>query len=172
MALPAQGHNDGPLFESARNMKKPLLLSALLLACSGVGQADDGALRRCRGLADAAARLACYDALPLPAPAAPGAPAAAPRAPVASPSLMERFGLETRQPQADRIESHIPGHFTGWDANSLIRLANGQVWRVVDGSWLHGEWNNPKVTVRRGMFGAFFLDIEGENRSPRVQRVQ
>lgn len=151
--------------------KKPLLLllSVLLLAVAGPGQADDGGLRRCRGVADAAARLACYDALPLPSVAAPGT---APRAPAASPSLMERFGLEARQPQADRIESHIPGLFTGWDANSSIRLANGQVWKVVDGSWLHGEWKDPKVTVRRGVLGAFFLDIEGESRSPRVQRVR
>lgn len=157
-------------------MKRPLVLSmaALMLPLSGLGQADDGALRRCRGIADAAARLACYDALPLPAAGAPPA-ASRPASPVresASPSLMERFGLETRRPQADRIESHIPGLFTGWDKNSLIRLANGQVWKVVDGSWLHGEWDNPKVTVRRGMLGAFYLDIEGESRAPRVQRVQ
>lgn len=86
--------------------------------------------------------------------------------------MLERFGLESRQPRTDRIESHIPGLFTGWDANSKIRLANGQVWKVVDGSWLHGEWSNPKVTIRRGMMGAFYLDIEGENRSPRVERLQ
>lgn len=146
-------------------------MATWLLTAPGIGHADEEALRRCRGVTDPAARLACYDALPLPAPGA--APrAAAPVRDSASPSLLERFGLETRQPQADRIESHIPGLFTGWDPNSTIRLANGQVWRVVDGSWLHGEWNNPKVTVRRGVFGAFFLDIEGGNRSPRVQRVR
>lgn len=154
-------------------MKKVPFVALLLLASPGLGHADEGAaLRRCRGIADAGARLACYDALPLPGPGVSGAQGAAPPAPAAAPSLMERFGLETRQPQADRIESHIPGLFTGWDPNSSIRLANGQVWRVVDGSWLHGEWTNPKVTVRRGVFGAFFLDIEGENRSPRVQRVR
>ena len=159
-------------------MKKPLLLSlaALALLSSPATQADDGALRRCRGIADAAARLACYDALPLPAPGA--AAAAAPsvagqsEAPAREASLLDRFGLEFRQPQADRIESHIPGLFTGWDANSQIRLANGQVWKVADGSWLHGEWNNPKVSIRRGMLGSFYLDIEGESRSPRVQRVK
>lgn len=159
-------------------MKKPLLLSmaALALSWSPATQADDGALRRCRGIADATARLTCYDALPLPAPgaAASAAPPAAarPAAPVREASLLERFGLESRQPQADRIDSHIPGLFTGWDAKSQIRLANGQVWKVVDGSWLHGEWNNPKVSIRRGMLGSFYLDIEGESRSPRVQRVK
>lgn len=154
-------------------MKKPLLLSmaVLLLASPGLGQADEGGLRRCRGIADAASRLACYDALPLPAAGAAARPTV-PGREAASPSLMERFGLESRQPQADRVESHIPGLFTGWKANSQIRLANGQVWKVVDGSWLHGEWHNPKVSVRRGMLGAFYLDIEGESRSPRVRRVE
>lgn len=155
-------------------MKKALLLlsmSAVVLALPALGQPGERDLRRCRGMEDAAARLACYDALPLPAPGTPAAPPA-PVAPAREASLLERFGLETQQPRADRIESHIPGLFTGWKANSQIRLANGQVWRVVDGSWLHGEWNNPKVSIRRGMMGAFYLDIEGENRSPRVQRVQ
>ncbi len=151
-------------------------MAALALLSSPATQADDGALRRCRGIADAAARLACYDALPLPAPgvAAATAPpvAARPAAPAREASLLERFGLESRQPQADRIDSHIPGLFTGWDANSQVRLANGQVWKVVDGSWLHGEWDNPKVSIRRGMLGSFHLDIEGESRSPRVQRVK
>jgi hypothetical protein len=156
-------------------MTKHLLLSLSLavtfLAAPGLGHADEEGLRRCRGIAEAAARLACYDALPVPARGATPRPAA-PAREAASPSLLERFGLETSQPQADRIESHIPGLFKGWDANSSITLANGQVWRVVDGSWLHGEWDNPKVTVRRGMFGAFFLDVEGAGRSPRVQRVR
>lgn len=151
-------------------------MAVLALSTSPATLADDGALRHCRGIADAAARLACYDALPLPAPGAatPAAPpvAARPAAPARDASLLERFGLESRQPQADRIESHIPGLFTGWDANSQIRLANGQVWKVVDGSWLHGEWSNPKVSIRRGMLGSFYLDIEGESRSPRVQRVR
>ena len=152
-------------------------MAALALSSSPATQADDGALRRCRGIADAPARLACYDALPLPeagaaAPAAAPAAAARPAAPPREASLLERFGLESRQPQADRIESHIHGLFTGCDANSQIRLANVQVWRVVDGSWLHGEWNNPKVSVRRGVLGSFYLDIEGESRSPRVQRIR
>ena len=31
---------------------------------------------------------------------------------------------------------------------------------------------NPKVRVRRGALGAFFLEFEGSNRSPKVRRVQ
>jgi hypothetical protein len=46
------------------------------------------------------------------------------------------------------------------------------VWRIADDSkgalWVE----NPKVRVRRGALGAFYLEIEGTNRSPRVQRLQ
>ncbi len=149
---------------------------ALMLLSVGA-LADETGLKRCRAIAEAAARLACYDALPLSAgaaaPAAPRVAAPAPRD--AAPGLVERFGMEEKAaplPQAQRIESHIPGRFTGWGPNSQIRLANGQVWQVVDDSSLRREWDNPKVVVRRGMLGSFFLDIEGDNRSPRVKRVR
>ena len=158
-------------------MKKSsvLLLPALLLvAFPGIGLADDAGLRRCRLIADPPARLACYDALVPGAASAPAAPPATPApAREASPALVERFGMEHKGPaQSERIESHIPGRFQGWRANSRIRLANGQVWQVVDNSWFGGEWDNPKVAIRRGAFGSFYLDIEGENRSPRVRRVE
>ena len=42
-----------------------LALLPLLVLAAPLAHADDEALRRCRGLADAGARLACYDALPL-----------------------------------------------------------------------------------------------------------
>jgi hypothetical protein len=32
--------------------------------------------------------------------------------------------------------------------------------------------DNPKVVIRRGMMGGFFLELEKTNRSPRVRRVQ
>ena len=156
-------------------MKKSLALppALLVMAFSGMGLADDAGLRRCRGIAESADRLACYDALALPGAAVvPAAPASASARTPSPSALMERFGMESKAAQADRIESHIPGRFEGWRANSLIQLANGQVWKVVDESWLHGEWDNPKVAIRRGMLGSFYLDIEGENRSPRVRRVQ
>ena len=70
------------------------------------------------------------------------------------------------------MESHIPGHFEGWGPSARIKLANGQVWQVVDGTSAFFNRDNPKVVVRRGMMGGFFLEIENSNRSPRVRRVQ
>jgi hypothetical protein len=119
-------------------MKKALLV---LLLVSGAALGDDAG---CRGIADATARLACYDALPLPAGSdaaaksqavtpAPSAPAAA--AAVAAPAAtaaqqaQQEFGLPPKTPRAElqNIESYIPGHFEGWEPRMRITLANGQV---------------------------------------------
>ena len=93
-----------------------------LAVAGGALAADDAALHRCRALADAPARLACYDALPL---------AAAPAAPATGAAT---FGMETRQPEVAAITTHIEGRFEGWQPGSRIRLANGQLWQVSDGS--------------------------------------
>jgi hypothetical protein len=155
-----------------------MAFAALLL--SGGTLADDAGLMRCRAIGDSAARLACYDALArqvegrfgqpktsAPAVVAPAAPRAAP------PQTVANFGMENRQPlELQSIQSHIPGRFEGWKANSRIQLANGQVWQVTDGSSVMMWLENPKVEVRRGALGSFFLDIENDKRSPRVKRIQ
>ncbi|HUR19829.1 MAG TPA: hypothetical protein VMZ90_03420 [Vicinamibacterales bacterium] len=158
-----------------------LALSTLALPSA----ADDAALRRCRALKEASARLACYDAVPLQAPGGPALPQAAaqpapsaapqPAAPASPAETPEaRFGMERRVAAAElpTIESYIPGPFQGWGPNYRIRLANGQVWQIADDSGRRMDVRDPKVTVRRGALGAFFLDFEGDNRSPRVKRIQ
>lgn len=150
------------------------------VAVSTAAWADDAGLRRCRAITEAPTRLACYDALPLAteprsglAPVArppSAAPAPGARAPASSEA---QFGLAPKpSEELPAIESHIPGLFEGWRPNERIRLANGQVWQVVDESSSALQRRDPKVTVRRGALGAFYLDIEGDNRSPRVRRVQ
>lgn len=149
------------------------VLALLLLAATTSALADDAALLRCRAIQDGPARLACYDAIAVPA--APKAAAKAP-ATAAAPaaSSREQFGFEHKQEilKVEAIESTIPGRFEGWRANENIRLANGQVWQVVDDSRASHWIENPKVRVRRGALGAFYLEIEGTNRSPRVRRLQ
>ena len=150
--------------------------AALIFLVALPAHADDEGILKCRSIASAAARLACYDAIVVGAPAA--APAAAARAPAtaapAAAPAKEQFGFEHRQEilKVDAIESTIPGRFEGWRANENIRLANGQVWQVVDDSRASLWIENPKVRVRRGALGAFYLEIEGTNRSPRVRRLQ
>jgi hypothetical protein len=75
--------------------------------------------------------------------------------------------------EANHIDSTIVGRFDGWGPNARIKLANGQVWRVVDGSEaVLAPMDNPKVRVERNFFGTMFLKIEGTNNSPKVRRVQ
>jgi hypothetical protein len=167
-------------------MKVPRLPSALilsllsLLALPRAALADDQALRQCRALGEAQARLACYDRIPLGAPAAiAAAPAAAP-APVVAPApavAAERnFGMEAekrKEAEPSSIESTIVGDFDGWAPGAQIRLANGQVWRVVDGSnAVLSPMKNPKVRIARNMIGTLFMEIEGTNNSPKVRRVR
>ncbi|MBC8022806.1 MAG: hypothetical protein H7Y14_06785, partial [Burkholderiales bacterium] len=87
----------------------------------------------------------------------------------------QEFGMEQRAPAVAppaTMESSIPGRFEGWGPNERIKLANGQVWQVVDGSKAVLDLNNPKVVIRRGMMGGYFLELEDTNRSPRVRRLQ
>ena len=140
-------------------LRTSLLLA--LLGTAGAAFADDTAILACRNLADGAARLACYDAIP-----AGARPAAA---------AVQSFGLEHKQPEepARSVESTIAGNFSGWGPATLFTLANGQVWKVVDGSSADlAPVTNPPVKIVRNMFGTLFLEIDGTNASPKVRRVR
>ena len=160
-------------------LKAAAILTLTLAASAAL--ADDAGLQGCRAIADSARRLACYDALPVApraAPSASAAPAAGAPAgtPAASPgqSLLSRFGFEGRaQPdELPFLESQIAGTFEGWGPNSKITLANGQVWQISDGSRRMVWLESPKVTIRRGAIGSFFLDVERVSVAPRVRRIQ
>ena len=150
-------------------------LALAMLGSAALAQDGRSALQQCRTLADGAARLACYDAIPLgDARPTAAAPAAAPApAPVVAPVAAD-FGMTRKAaaPEADQIDSEIPGLFEGWESHSTIRLANGQVWQIDDGSTGVYAVQSPKVTIRRGLFGSFTLEIEGIKRAPKVKRVQ
>lgn len=127
--------------------------------------------RRCLAplpqLARTGRRLACYDTL---------ADATRPVAlqPASAPSPEAAFGLpESRRPDSiDAVHTGVGPHFAGWGPNSRIRLDNGQVWQVVDGSSVVVSEGARAVTVKRGALGSFLLDIEGLKTSPRVRRVE
>jgi len=139
--------------------------------------ADDAALRRCRAMAEAGARLACYDALPLGSTGTrtPGTASTGPAAPSAAPPAQAAFGLPPSvQPGGEQafIDSQIAGRFQGWNPEQLIELTNGQVWRIADGSRAFFDALNPKVRIERGAFGAFYMLVEGINQAPRVRRTR
>ena len=161
-------------------------LLVLLLLASGAALADDAGIMRCRGIADGVKRLACYDALVVPSPAAKPAAAPAQSQPQAGAAAQaaapagtgqqtpEQFGIERRPAKTDldAIESRILGHWDGWEAKSRIKLENGQVWQVTDDSSQYFYVDNPKITIRRGLLGAYYLEVEGSNATARVRRLQ
>lgn len=155
---------------------KALPIAVLLLA-SGSALANDGALLKCRAIADVTARVACYDAIPVGQAHAAAVAAQPAAAPAASARTAEaNFGMEAakkREAEPKRIQSTIVGDFDGWGANTRIKLANGQVWRVIDNSEavLPRRADTP-VTIERNVFGSLFLRVDGTNSSARVRRVE
>jgi hypothetical protein len=146
------------------------LATSALLPLTASAAVSDADLQRCRAEAAAAARLACYDALPVTGAAAiPAAGVAA-----AGASAGARFGLEheARKNEPDAVESTVAGRFEGWEPNSRITLANGQVWRVIDDSRAVMWIENPTVRVERASLGSFMLHVVGKNDVARVRRVQ
>jgi hypothetical protein len=152
-------------------MKPALPLLLTLLCASGAALADDAALLACRKLDDGPARLACYDVIPADADAP--RPALAAAAAPADPA--QSFGLENvRRPEAPKlIDSTLVGRFDGWGPNTQFKLANGQVWRVSDGSsGMLDPVTDPKVRISRNMFGTMFIEFPGTNQSAKVKRVR
>ena len=141
-------------------MNTPLIASLVLLLGPTAAMADDAALRQCRAIDNAAARLVCYDALPLPPLPAP---AQTPEG---------QFGLPAPSERVQELVTRYEGLFDGWRPNDRIRLANGQVWQVVDDSSGVYALKNPKVTIKRGALGRFVLDIDGAAKMPGVRRVE
>ncbi len=146
------------------NLTRLLLLS---ITATATAAAHSQELRNCRALPETAARLACYDGLPLPATAPP------PAAPPAAPSGDAAFGLQgPARGEVAAVSSSVAGRFEGWGAKSRIRLANGQVWEVTDGSSAAAWLLNPQITVRRAALGSYLLEVEGMNGTARVRRVE
>lgn len=148
-------------------------LTLALMASVGAASAQDNGLQRCRAIGDTTARLACYDALADARPRPP-APAVAPVAAAPAVKPADSFGLPAKPPAGEpqAVQSSVGADFAGWGPNQSIKLANGQVWQIVDGSSVSLSRGARKVSVRRGLFGAFHLDIEGLNTSPKVRRVE
>ncbi len=86
---------------------------------------------------------------------------------------VDRFGLESKQAnEVQQIETSIEGPFEGWVPRQRIRLANGQVWEIADGTTHWMSVDNPKVVIWRGLLGAIYMSIGKLNQSPRVERVK
>lgn len=73
---------------------------------------------------------------------------------------------------ADPVQSTVKGEFRGFSGGSVIALENGQRWQVIAGDLFIGKpVNSPKVTIKPGMMGAWYLEVEGQIPKAKVRRI-
>lgn len=86
----------------------------------------------------------------------------------------DRRGMNDRDSDRDApIEARIEGRFSGWTGNDRFELDNGMVWRQAEADqFAMPATENPQVTVSPGLFGAWYLSVEGYSRRVRVERVR
>ncbi len=86
----------------------------------------------------------------------------------------DRIGLPPAASESgDRVQSRLLGSFRGWSGNTVFRLENGQVWQQTGGGELAGvNLESPGVTIEKGVFGAWYLRVEGYNSRAKVKRVE
>ncbi len=76
-------------------------------------------------------------------------------------------------PPATAVNSTLSGNFNGFARGQRYTLENGQVWEQTDAARLEGvRLDNPQVVISPGMFGTWYLRIEGYNTRAKVRRVQ
>jgi hypothetical protein len=152
-------------------MKEALLALTLV---SGAAFAGDAELLRCLNAGDKEARLVCYDALATAVRDAQPAAAAVASA-EAKFQATQNFGRSAQQRAStalDVMESEITGNFGGWSQGERVRLANGQVWQILEKGTSFQVLNNPKVKIRPGMMGSYFMEIDGVSFQIKVRRAQ
>lgn len=167
-------------------MNAPVLVACVvmvLIASNSAYAVEDAAVavQACRNQNDGAARLACYDAILIPpvhgfnSMTKARTLASAVVADSAANSATQQVGLSSRPvsvQDTQAIESALIGLFEGWQSGSRLRLANGQVWQVTDGSAGVYALVDAKIRISRGLFGSHFMKIEGVAQTPRVRRVE
>jgi hypothetical protein len=69
------------------------------------------------------------------------------------------------------VSSSFRGEFRGWQNGTVFALENGQRWRVLDSDFATKPLSNPKVTISPGLFGSWYMLIEGTGVKAKVKRV-
>lgn len=86
----------------------------------------------------------------------------------------ERFGMEKKVLElgGEEMSSTAVGEFRLWNKGQRIELDNGQVWEITNDTNLFHKTSNPRVTIEKGMFSAFYLHIDGVSKSLKVRRIR
>ena len=79
------------------------------------------------------------------------------------------FDFGSKEP----IESNLVGEFKGFDKGRRYVLANGQEWEQTDAASLSGvRKQDPKIRIKPGIAGVWYLQIEGYNTPAKVRRLK
>lgn len=157
-------------------MRALLLLIGIALSAYAVppAAADDtlAEIARCRGIASAAERLACYDRA-----AQRAADPAAPQPKASAAPKPEHFGKPAPRPvELSQLSAAVKEFHKTARGRAVFVLDNGQVWRQIDGDSTAILEPEPgevlRVTIARGLLGSYDLSIEGRNAAIKVRRVQ
>ncbi len=74
---------------------------------------------------------------------------------------------------SDDVVSRIVGRFDGFGEGRVYTLENGQVWGQTNNANLAGvTLDNPTVEISSGMFGAWYMRVEGYNTRAKVERIE
>jgi hypothetical protein len=167
---------------------RSLLLSSVFFV-STAAQADTlaQAVEKCRKLEDSLQRLVCYDRMSMSAPkqdlnTPKGKPAPKPALKPAemlenahvAPAAEADFGREgkaQRERQADTMTVNVVNVSENVRGEKTITFDNASVWRQVDNSNLRLK-KGQQVMVERGLFGAFYLKVDGLNQTMKVKRIK
>lgn len=85
----------------------------------------------------------------------------------------DRIGFQDYRGENVPITARINGSFNGWLGDTVFELDNGQVWRQVQQDKLGvRERQNPEVVIEPGLFGSWYLTLEGINKRIQVKRIE
>lgn len=151
---------------------------ALLLVAGGAIAAETGETHACASVAEASARLACYDeAFPPAAGATTLADVEARRQ-----RAMEEFGLnrqqvierlpeQLREAEPDRIEGTVKGVVVRASGERVVTLENGQVWVLTQVTSRGRLAAGDRVTIREAALGSYML-VTSTGVALRAKRLQ
>lgn len=147
-----------------------LLLSAGLQAQTSLATA----IEQCRTEQNALKRLVCYDEIVtpnMPVTAAPAVPTTQTEVKAAQPTTSKDFGLEHKKTvdTAETISAIVSNIRFSPRKDLIIEFDNGQIWRQAD-SGSYPIKVGERHFIKRGIFGAFYLGNENNNRTLKVKR--
>ena len=74
-------------------------------------------------------------------------------------------------PSPATIESRIDGAFSGWDGETIFKLANGQIWQQAVYAYRYHYAYGPKVLIYRSG-GAYKMKVDGVDGEIVVRRLR